>query len=271
MQDFVAWGYISSTLETFSVEVNGFTITAADIWKGDGAPPAGDRSNSLQRHGTADHDHASDWAFVNEQSKGTPNEDLAISIPDTPKTGVGFNLGSPGFGDAVQTDVAGEMHGVNASLWTRIEFGMPDPALLRSLSLEMRYNDGFVAYLNGEPVASNNAPESLPWNSSADDVRSVADSLDFEPFDLTAHIGALHTGNNVLVAGVRHYFNRPRLRHEGKSLEAVWHRATLDLLAAIALIDRGRFVGRIVSYKAGHALDCDMMRELYCRDMLCKV
>ncbi|NQU19688.1 MAG: lamin tail domain-containing protein, partial [Candidatus Nealsonbacteria bacterium] len=27
---------------------------------------------------------------------------------------------------------------------------------------------------------------------------SVADSLDFEPFDLTAHIGTLHTGNNVL-------------------------------------------------------------------------
>jgi len=80
-----------------------------------------------------------------------------------------------------------------------------------------------------------------------------------------------YTGNNVLVAGPRRYFNSPRLMHEGKSLEAVWHRATLDLLAAIALIDRGRFVGRIVSYKAGHALDCDMMRELYRRDMLCKV
>lgn len=80
-----------------------------------------------------------------------------------------------------------------------------------------------------------------------------------------------YTRHNVLVHGIRHYFNRPRLVHEGKSLEAVWHRATLDLLAAIALIDRGRFVGRIVSYKAGHALDCDMIREIYCRDMLCKV
>jgi len=41
----------------------------------------------------------------------------------------------------------------------------------------------------------------------------------------------------------------------GKALEPVWHRATLDLLAAIALIDAGRFVGRVVSYRAGHTLD----------------
>jgi len=79
-----------------------------------------------------------------------------------------------------------------------------------------------------------------------------------------------YTRHNVLIAGLWSYFNKPRLLHQGKALEAVWHRATLDLLAAIALIDRGRFVGRIISYKAGHALDCDMVRELYCRDMLCK-
>jgi UDP-3-O-[3-hydroxymyristoyl] N-acetylglucosamine deacetylase len=79
-----------------------------------------------------------------------------------------------------------------------------------------------------------------------------------------------YTRHNVLVAGLWSYFNRPRLVHNGKALEAVWHRATLDLLAAVALIDRGRFVGRIISYKAGHGLDCDMVRELHCRDMLCK-
>lgn len=80
-----------------------------------------------------------------------------------------------------------------------------------------------------------------------------------------------YTRRNVLIAGLWRYFNKPRLVHEGKALEAVWHRATLDLLAAIALVDKGRFVGRIVSYKAGHGLDCDMVRELYNRDMLCKV
>lgn len=77
-----------------------------------------------------------------------------------------------------------------------------------------------------------------------------------------------YTPRNILIAGRRRYFNKPGMLHNGKSLEAVWHRAVLDLLAAVALIDKGRLAGRIVSYKAGHALDVQMVRELYDRDML---
>ncbi len=77
-----------------------------------------------------------------------------------------------------------------------------------------------------------------------------------------------YTLKNILVAGPRNYVNKPHLIHNGKSLEAVWHRGVLDLLAAVALIDHGRFVGEIKSYKAGHALDVEMVRELYQRDLL---
>ena len=77
-----------------------------------------------------------------------------------------------------------------------------------------------------------------------------------------------YTLKNILVAGPRRYVNKPHLIHNGKSLEAVWHRGVLDLLAAVALIDHGRFVGVIKSYKAGHALDVEMVRELYQRDLL---
>lgn len=80
-----------------------------------------------------------------------------------------------------------------------------------------------------------------------------------------------YTMKNILVAGPRRYLNRPRLLHNGKSLEAVWHRAVLDLLAAVALIDRGRFAGKIVSYKSGHVLDVTMIRLLYEHDLLCPV
>ncbi len=82
----------------------------------------------------------------------------------------------------------------------------------------------------------------------------------------TRHLG--YTRRNILIAGPRHYFNPPRLVHEGKALEAVWHRATLDLLAAIALIDKGRFAGTVISYKAGHALDVDMVAALYREGLL---
>lgn len=80
------------------------------------------------------------------------------------------------------------------------------------------------------------------------------------------HLG--YTTRNILVAGRFWYFNKPGHVYKGKSLEAAWHRATLDLLAAVALIDRGRLAGKIISYKAGHALDVDMIQELYRRDLL---
>ena len=85
----------------------------------------------------------------------------------------------------------------------------------------------------------------------------------------TRHMG--YNLRNIMVAGPRRYFNAPRLMHNGKSLEAAWHRAAMDLLAAVALIDRGRFVGTILSYKAGHTLDVQAVRELYERDLLVEV
>lgn len=80
-----------------------------------------------------------------------------------------------------------------------------------------------------------------------------------------------YTRKNILIAGRKRYFNKPQLIHDGKSLEAAWHRAALDLLAAVALIDMGRFVGRIVSYRAGHMLDVCMVKELYMQDLLVEV
>jgi len=77
--------------------------------------------------------------------------------------------------------------------------------------------------------------------------------------------------SNVLIAGPFGYFNPPKLYHDGKSLEAVWHRAALDLLAALALIDEGIFVGHVSSYKAGHRLDVEMVKLLYQNNLLIPV
>ncbi|MGD9873213.1 MAG: UDP-3-O-acyl-N-acetylglucosamine deacetylase [Kiritimatiellia bacterium] len=77
-----------------------------------------------------------------------------------------------------------------------------------------------------------------------------------------------YTEENVLVAGRKRYVNEPHLMHGEKSLEAAWHRACLDLMAAVALIDSGRFVGKITSFKAGHSLDVQMITRLYLRDLL---
>ncbi len=77
-----------------------------------------------------------------------------------------------------------------------------------------------------------------------------------------------YTSRNILVHGRRRFLNEPRLCHNGRPLEPVWHRATLDLLAALALIDHGRFVGTAVSYRAGHLLDTRLVTHLYLKELL---
>ncbi len=80
-----------------------------------------------------------------------------------------------------------------------------------------------------------------------------------------------YTDKNVLIAGKRRYHNEPGVMHNGRSLEASWHRAILDLLAAVALIDRGHFLGRISSHKAGHAMDVEAVNLLYRNDLLTRM
>jgi len=79
-----------------------------------------------------------------------------------------------------------------------------------------------------------------------------------------------YTHDNILIHGKTKFYGEPRFVHaeSGKALEPVWHRATLDLLAAIALIDVGRFVGCVVSYRAGHTLDVRAVTQLYLRGLL---
>lgn len=80
--------------------------------------------------------------------------------------------------------------------------------------------------------------------------------------------GLGYTRENILIAGRHGYLNTPRLIENGKSLEAVWHRAVLDLVAALALIETGRLAGTVVSYKAGHALDVRLVTQLVLHDLL---
>ena len=77
---------------------------------------------------------------------------------------------------------------------------------------------------------------------------------------------------NILIHGKRKFYTEPRFPVGDKFLEPVWHRATLDLMAAIALIGgSSRFVGTVVSYRAGHTLDCDAIRALRRNDLLVAV
>jgi hypothetical protein len=53
------------------------------------------------------------------------------------------------------------------SAYIRVEFSVTDASGISQLALRMKYDDGFVAYINGTQVASENAPTSLSYSSSA--------------------------------------------------------------------------------------------------------
>ena len=76
---------------------------------------------------------------------------------------------------------------------------------------------------------------------------------------------------NILIHGTKRFYTEPRFQVGEKFLEPVWHRATLDLMAALALTGEHRFCGTVVSYRAGHTLDCDAVRALYRNDLLRRI
>ena len=76
---------------------------------------------------------------------------------------------------------------------------------------------------------------------------------------------------NILIAAKNRYVNEPTHIVNGKSLEAAWHRAILDLVAALALIEEGRFVGEIIDYKGNHFADVELVKLLYANGLLVEV
>ena len=110
------------------------------------------------------------------------------------KTGVGYDY--PGL---VQLDVAA-MKNVNQTVYVRIAFDVADVTTVDKLILKLRYEDGFVAYLNGRKVAAANAPEdaSLTWNSGALGNREDSLAVNVQEFDITDRRDALIKGRNVL-------------------------------------------------------------------------
>jgi sialate O-acetylesterase len=125
-------------------------------------------------------------------TSGTFGDDFDVEIASVAFTGTLY-------GGLVQTDLETEMKDVHPSLYLRapIELNI-DPSQLTALNLNVRYDDGFVAYLNGTEIVRRNAPEGQVWNSSATTGRADVDSLSAETIDLSSSIHLLHQGSNVL-------------------------------------------------------------------------
>ena len=93
------------------------------------------------------------------------------------------------------------MANTNPSVFIRIPFTISDDLNTSSISelkLLMRYDDGFVAYLNGVRVASSNAFQEVFWNSPSTGNRSDSLAIIPQEFDITQNKDLLIEGENML-------------------------------------------------------------------------
>lgn len=88
------------------------------------------------------------------------------------------------------------------SCYVRVPFVTAVTNGLSSLTLKMKYDDGYVAYLNGVMVASNNAPESPAYNSTALVNRGDGLAGTDEIIDISASAGLVVAGTNILALHV---------------------------------------------------------------------
>ncbi len=99
----------------------------------------------------------------------------------------------------IRTDIKQQMYNINSSAYIRIVFEAPDPNLLSdTLMLNIYYDDGFVAYINGTEVARRNAPINPTWNSSATAERTDPMAATAEAIDISNYRHLLKQGTNLL-------------------------------------------------------------------------
>lgn len=92
----------------------------------------------------------------------------------------------------IGTSLAATLPG-NAGAFIRIPFTVSNPASILSLRLTLRGNDGAIAWLNGSPAASFNAPASPVWNSLA-----TTTALPGRQNIATIQPGSIVSGTNIL-------------------------------------------------------------------------
>jgi hypothetical protein len=164
-------------------------------------------------------DPASSWRNLSFIPSGWTNSPMGIGFDRGP-VGVDYGLQ---IGSGSNTDSAMTNSG-NPSCYVRVPFTIPAGTDVISLKLRVKYDDGFIAWLNGQPLQSGgtqvrrNFPVDPVWNTPANGQRDDSAGAAFEDFDVTESAGLLVDGQNVLAIQASNYnvnttdfFIRPEL------------------------------------------------------------
>jgi hypothetical protein len=201
--DGVAWNlYRNGILAASTTDPTGAVLVPND-WA------MGARGTGTERffHGLIDELYLFDTAISEDDIQKLYSESDPIwPLPDyAPATNWLTGAGGFGYDDPggallpfVGTDVRADMENVNASLLTRVGFSVTPGALngMNYMELNVAYDAGFVAYLNGVEVCRMGAPQILTGISVATSVNTAATEL--VTIDLSAWTSLLVEGDNLL-------------------------------------------------------------------------
>ncbi|WP_200269294.1 lamin tail domain-containing protein [Luteolibacter pohnpeiensis] len=124
------------------------------------------------------------------------DESVFRLVGDVANGGLAATTTPAGTSTLIGTDVSSVMSG-KPGVYLRMPFSS-EVASATAASLVMRYDDGFVAWLDGVKMASGNAPTSPAWNSLASATRGSGDALRRSGYNFTAGLPALQSGSHVL-------------------------------------------------------------------------
>ncbi len=139
----VAYGYSAA-------EMNGNAGTGAASWTTDGGTAGAIQFAGGSRWGS------SPGAFPNTVDGGPANRYAAGTFQY-------FDGSDP----LIATSMDADMFGISPGVYFRLPFSVADASAVGSLELEMAWDDGFAAWLNGVPLAARNTPAPLTAAAAA--------------------------------------------------------------------------------------------------------
>ena len=116
-----------------------------------------------------DHSLDSAWQHAGFDDSGWINGNAAVGFDRGSEYAgfIGLDLLDSNIPESMRIDRNDDGVNENNSAYVRVPFHVDDPASIGRLGLDMIYDDGFVAYLNGHEIARANVDSNISWDSAA--------------------------------------------------------------------------------------------------------